>query len=232
MPDPDGRQKVVALVPAAGRGERLGADEPKALVGVGGEPLVRRAVRGLLASGVVDFVVVAASSELLGNFAVCLAEFGERCQIVPGGAERGSSVRNALAAVEPGSVEFVLVHDAARAFTPVGVIRAVVDGLAAGADAVVPGLPVTDTVKEVDDAGTVTGTVARESLRLIQTPQGFTESVLRRAYELRTGAVTDDSRLAELLGVEVRTVLGHPHAMKITTPFDLLVAESILAAGP
>lgn len=230
MPDPDGRLKVVALVPAAGRGERLGDDVPKALVEVGGEPLVRRAVRGLFTSGVVDAVVVAANPEALDAFAACLAEFGERCAVVPGGEDRSASVRLALQAA-PGRFDAVLVHDAARAFTPVDVVRAVVEALAAGAQAVVPVIPVADTVKVVDADGVIAATPDRSSLRAIQTPQGFAEPLLRAAHNAGASA-TDDATLVEQLGTPVHTVPGHPHALKITTPFDLRVAESILAAQP
>lgn len=218
-------------MPAAGRGERLGAAVPKALVAVGGEPLLVRAVRGLFASEVVDAVVVAATPEQLDTFAAALAEFGERCRVVPGGEDRTSSVRRALEAVAPGSFDAVLVHDAARAFTPVDVVRAVVEALAAGAQAVVPVIPVADTVKVVNADGIIVATPDRSSLRAIQTPQGFAEPLLRAAHNAG-GSATDDATLVEQLGTPVHTVPGHPHALKITTPFDLRVAESILAAQP
>lgn len=215
-------------MPAAGRGERLGAALPKALVSAGGEPLVRRAVRGLLASGVVDAVVVSANPELLDDFVACLTEFGERCRVVPGGNDRTESVRRALDAAGAGRFDAVLVHDAARAFTPPEVTRAVVEALAAGAQAVIPVIPVADTIKAVDPEGVVTATPDRASLRIVQTPQGFAEPVLRAAHVDAAGA-TDDAVLVERLGVTVHTVAGHPHAMKITTAFDLRVAETILA---
>lgn len=218
-------------MPAAGRGERLGLAIPKALVTVRGEPLLARAVRGLLASGVVDAVVVAAPPDRIDYFAAQLRGFGDRCRVVPGGDDRTESVRNALLAVKPGSFDAVLVHDAARAFTPAAVMHAVVDAVAAGAPAVVPVIPVADTVKVVDDTGVITETPDRAQLRVIQTPQGFTEGVLRAAYDAAgTDGATDDAGLVERLGTPVRTVPGHPHAMKITTPFDLRIAEAILAA--
>lgn len=195
---------------------------------VGGIPLLTRAVRGLLDSGVVDAVVVAAPPDRVADFTAALQPFGDRCRVIPGGEERTSSVRFALDAVDPGSFDAVLVHDAARAFTPADVIRAVVDALAAGAQAVVPALPVADTLKSVDADEVVTATLDRSQLRAIQTPQGFAEPVLRAAY--RAAAVaTDDAALVELTGVKVHTVPGHPHAVKITTPFDLRVAEAVLA---
>lgn len=122
----------------------------------------------------------------------------------------------------------MLVHDAARAFTPASVISAVVAAVSAGAPAVVPVLPVTDTVKRVDSAGVVVATPDRADLRIVQTPQGFLVDVLCRAYDAYPDdATTDDAGLVERLGVPVATIPGHPHAMKITTPFDLAVAEEL-----
>ncbi|MFL6144017.1 MAG: 2-C-methyl-D-erythritol 4-phosphate cytidylyltransferase [Labedaea sp.] len=233
---------VVALVPAAGRGERLGGSVPKALVPVRGEPLLVHAVRGLHLAGCVDAVVVAAPSSDVDTARAALARAGVDALVVPGGTSRTHSVRLALAAaaaaldtVGPAEPSIVLVHDAARAFTPAEVIRAVVAAVAAGAPAIIPVLAVADTVKQVDAAGVVTGTPNRACLRVVQTPQGFAAETLRRAYAAlaedaeRAGAdLTDDAGLVERLGVPVGTVPGHPHAMKITTPFDLAVAEAVL----
>lgn len=216
--------RTVALVPAAGRGERLGADLPKSLVPVGRVPMLSRAVRGLLASGCVDRVVVAAPPDQLR--AVTELVGGKRVQVLEGGADRTASVRLALRAAE--DADTVLVHDAARPFTPASVISAVVERLREGAQAVIPVLPVTDTVKRVDDADLVTETVDRSSLRAVQTPQGFAAEVLRAAYAHDGGALTDDAGLVERMGTRVRTVPGHAHAMKITTRFDLAIAESVL----
>lgn len=191
--------------------------------------MLARAVRGLLESGSVGFVVVAAPPDQVEAFADAVAVFGERCRVVAGGADRTQSVRLALASVPPGSCDAVLVHDAARAFTPPEVISAVVDAIADGARAVVPAVPVADTVKIVDDSGLIAGTQDRTALRAVQTPQGFTEDVLRAAYAAGFDAATDDAGLVERLGERVHTVPGHHHAMKITTAFDLAVAEAILA---
>lgn len=218
-------------MPAAGRGERLGAGIPKALVPVGGRSLLAHAVAGLLASGVVSRVVVAAPPAELAAVADAVAEFGPDVQVVPGGAERTDSVRVALDAALAGDPEtdIVLVHDAARAFTPISVIREVVAAVAAGSAAVIPVLPVVDTIKQVDAEEQVIGTVDRSALRAVQTPQGFAVDVLRRAYAAGAGIATDDAGLVERLGETVRTVPGHPNAVKITTPFDLAIAEAVLA---
>src|SRR2546428_36662 len=157
---------VVALVPAAGRGERLGGSVPKALVPVRGEPLLVHAVRGLLASGCVDRVVVAAPASDVDTADRVLA--GLDAVTVPGGLSRTESVR--LAMLAAGEATIVLVHDAARAFTPPEVIRAVVEAVKGGAPAVIPVLPVADTVKRVDAAGVVVATLDRSALRIVQTP--------------------------------------------------------------
>lgn len=219
---------VVALVPAAGRGERLGGSVPKALVPVRGEPLLVHAVRGLLCSGCVDRVVVAGPVPHLDTAAAALAWAGAGARVVPGGASRTQSVR--LALDEAGDPAIVLVHDAARAFTPAEVVNAVVAAVRAGSPAVIPVLPVADTVKRVDASGVVLDTPDRSRLRVVQTPQGFVADVLRRAYDAYPeDSTTDDAGLVERLGVTIATVPGHPYAMKITTRFDLSVAEAVLS---
>ncbi|KAA2262358.1 2-C-methyl-D-erythritol 4-phosphate cytidylyltransferase [Solihabitans fulvus] len=224
---------VVALVPAAGRGERLGFGIPKALVPVDGVPLLVRAVRGLLAAGCVRHVVVAAPPTDLDTVTAALAEVGAAADVVAGGAERTDSVRLALefALRTFPDTRVVLVHDAARAFTPPEVVRAVVDAVLGGSPAVIPVLPVADTIKQVDADGVVIATPDRSALRVVQTPQGFDADVLRRAHVTCDGPATDDAGLVERLGVPVSTVAGHPNAMKITTRFDLAVAEAILSRG-
>ncbi|UZJ26698.1 2-C-methyl-D-erythritol 4-phosphate cytidylyltransferase [Rhodococcus antarcticus] len=217
---------MVAVVPAAGRGLRLGADTAKALVPLRGVTLLRRCVDGLLDSGVVDLVVVVAPAELVET---ARAELPPEVVVVPGGLERSDSVRAGLdeAARRAPGAEHVLVHDAARALTPAALVGDVVAALRAGAVAVVPALPVTDTIKAVDAAGVVTGTPERASLRAVQTPQGFTVEVLRAAHAGALAA-TDDAALVERAGSTVHTVPGHPLAFKITTATDLALAAVLL----
>jgi 2-C-methyl-D-erythritol 4-phosphate cytidylyltransferase len=174
-------------------------------------------------------VVVAAPLSHVDIMRSALADAGAEALVVAGGADRTESVRLALAAAlgESPDVSIVLVHDAARAFTPPELIRAVTAAVAAGAPAVVPTLPVADTVKRVDANEIVTETVSRADLRAVQTPQGFALDVLQRSYAAADAAHTDDAGLAERIGVPVSTVPGHPAAMKITTPFDLAVAEAV-----
>ena len=185
--------------------------------------MLHRAVRGVQASGVVEHVVLSVPAGLVDQVR---SDFPE-VTVVPGGAQRGDSVRAALAAAPAADV--VLVHDAARCLTPPTLFVSVVEAVLAGARAVVPGTPVTDTIKSVDPAGVVTGTVDRTRLRAVQTPQGFDFDVLTSAYAGADGDFTDDAGLVESQGVAVHTIAGDPLAFKITTPWDLRLASWLLA---
>lgn len=216
--------RTVAIVPAAGSGERLAAGVPKAFVGLAGKTLLEHALARLRASGAVDEVVVAVPP---GRTDEAVLILGPNVTVVAGGASRAESVRLALGAT--GSPEFVLVHDAARPLTPPTLIARVVAALRAGHGAVVPGLPLTDTVKAVDADGVVLGTPERAGLRAVQTPQGFATDLLLRAYQRAgTASFTDDASLVENIGGQVQVVDGDPMAFKITTPLDLLLAEAVL----
>lgn len=214
---------TVAVVPAAGSGERLAAGAPKAFVNLGGRPMLEYVLRGLRDSGVVDHVVVAVPPNRTDEAKLV---FGGDAVIVAGGSDRAESVRLALAAV--GDAEFVLVHDAARPLTPPSVIVRVVHALQSGHLAVIPALPVSDTIKAVDANGVVLGTPERSGLRAVQTPQGFRTELLRRAYERAAGLFTDDASVVEATGTPVQVVDGDPLAFKITTPTDLLLAQTLL----
>jgi len=149
--------------------------------------------------------------------------------VVAGGAERGDSVSAGLAALDA-SVDLVLVHDAARCLTPSAVFARVVAAVEGGAVAVVPGIPVIDTVKQVDASGRVVATPDRASLRAVQTPQGFRRDVLTRAHAVSSEA-TDDAGLVERLGEPVLVVEGDRLALKVTTPDDLEAATRLLASS-
>lgn len=217
---------VIAVVPAAGSGERLAAGIPKAFCEIAGRTLLERAVAGLLESGVVDHVVVAVPADRIDEAKRVLAG---RATVVAGGPDRTRSVDLALAAL-PVAAAHVLVHDAARALTPPTLIARVVDALRAGHDAVVPALRLHDTIKAVDANGVVLGTPEREGLRAVQTPQGFATDLLLRAYRAGAGVAgfTDDASLVEHVGGQVQVVDGDPLAFKITTQLDLLLAEAIV----
>jgi 2-C-methyl-D-erythritol 4-phosphate cytidylyltransferase len=226
--------RTAALVPAAGRGERLGPGAPKALRSIGDIPILVHAVRSLIDCGRVGIVVVAAPPDGVAGVAALLAPLGGIVRVVAGGATRQHSVSLALDAV-PEHVDVVLVHDAARALTPPALVAAVADAVAAGHDAVIPVLPVADTIKAVDGADKVTATVDRSTLRAVQTPQGFRRSLLVKAHavagtpEHEAAAATDDAGLVEQLGAPVHVIPGHHEAFKVTTPFDLILAEAVWA---
>jgi 2-C-methyl-D-erythritol 4-phosphate cytidylyltransferase len=219
---------TVAVVPAAGSGERLAAGVPKAFYQLDGRTLVERAVEGLLKSGVVDRVVVAVPADRTDRAKLIL---GRDATVVAGGANRVESVARALeAAADPEIPDFVLVHDAARALTPPDLIIRVVELLRAGHQAVIPVLPLSDTVKVVDANGAVLGTPERAGLRAVQTPQGFATGLLLRAYQQAgTADFTDDASLVEHIGGQVQVVDGDPLAFKITTKLDLMLAQAIVA---
>lgn len=198
----------------------MGLNRPKAFVTLQGRSLLERAVDGLLASGAVDEVVVMVPADLVDDARALVP----RARVVVGGAERTDSVRAGLAAA--GDADLVLVHDAARPLTPGPMIHRVVAALREGASAVIPVLPVADTIKRVDAGGAVAATVDRADLRAVQTPQGFTAQALRAAYDAAPNeSATDDAGLVERAGGTVATVTGDPLAMKITTAFDLRIAE-------
>lgn len=219
--------KTVAIVPAAGAGVRLGAGIPKAFAKLAGTPLVVRAIDGLAASGAVDAVVVAVPADRTDEAQLVLSGGKLPVHVVAGGTERSDSVRNALDSIS--DAEYVLVHDAARPLTPPSLIARVVDALRAGHSAVIPALPVVDTIKAVDANGVVLGTPDRAGLRAVQTPQGFAVDTLRRAHQRSAGLeYTDDASLVEHIGGQVQTVEGDPLAFKITTPLDLQLAHMVL----
>lgn len=222
--------RTAVLVPAAGRGERLGPGAPKALRTLGGVPMLVHAVRALAGSRVVDLVVVAAPEDSLDSVAAMLDEqgLGADVSVVAGGDTRQDSVARALLTL-PSDVDIVLVHDAARPLVPEQVVTSVVAAVAAGHPAVIPVLPVVDTIKEVDESAMVVRTVDREVLRAVQTPQGFQRAVLQQAHAESDLGTTDDAGLVEKLGVPVFCVAGHEEAFKVTRPIDVVMAEAILA---
>lgn len=232
-PSPEGGFAVVVV--AAGSGTRLGHGIPKALVALDGRPLLEHALQGIRDAGLTGPVLVTVPA---GDTELSAAARAHGARPVTGGETRAESVRAALAELArtaPGCTA-VLVHDAARCLTPPEVFRTVVERLRAGARAVVPVLPVADTMRRVDDAGRSLGTVDRTVLRAVQTPQGFDLALLRavnrNAAEAGTdpGAVTDDASLVEAHAPDttVLTVPGHEHAFKITRPLDLVLAEAVL----
>ncbi len=221
------RGDVAVLVPAAGSGVRLGPGVPKALRLLAGEPLLVHAVRRVAAAPSVRLIVVAAPAAEVTAVRELLAPVAPVI-VVPGGAERQDSVAAALAAV-PDDVDIVLVHDAARALTPPGLVESVAAAVRSGHPAVIPAQPVVDTIKEVGTQERVLGTVDRSVLRSVQTPQGFRRDVLAAVHEAASAAHTDDAGMVEKAGLPVVCIPGSDLALKITRPLDLVLAEALLA---
>lgn len=217
---------IAGVVVAAGSGQRLGAQRPKALIEVGGRPLWQWAVQALLAGGCQRVVVVTPPQFPLPRPSGGIAT-------VPGGATRQQSVWRGLNALADGAPEVVLVHDAARALTPPDVVRRVLDAVAAGYLAVAPVVAVADTIRQLraDDTSVV---VDRSALRAVQTPQGFAFATLWAAHEAAASGdllATDDVSLCERQGIAVHLVDGDAAAFKITTPTDLAMANALAARG-
>ncbi len=217
---------AVALIVAAGRGERLGLDRPKALVSLAGRPMWQWSAEALRAVPAIDEIVVALPPDHLDD-----APGGTT--VVAGGGVRSESVRAALAAC--GAGDPVIVHDAARPLASPELFERAVDELErSGADAVVAAAPVSDTIKEVgEDGRTVARTLTRSRLWAVQTPQVFRRASLERALneasaELLASA-TDDAWLIERAGGTVRVMPSEPSNMKVTSEADLHVAERLLA---
>ncbi|WP_448262348.1 2-C-methyl-D-erythritol 4-phosphate cytidylyltransferase [Microbacterium aurum] len=222
--------RVAIIVVAAGSGVRLGADAPKAFVGIDAHTVLRHALEGVFA-GPAAQVVIVAPTERTGDALTEAHEAAGRRRdlvtVVAGGATRQESVAAGLSAVWP-DVEFVLVHDAARALTPASVFTRVVEALEAGQDAVLPVLPVIDTIKRVS-GDAVVEPVDRAELAAAQTPQGFRRRMLDHAYASAAADHTDDAALVQAAGGHIATVRGDERAFKITTAADLERARLLLA---
>jgi 2-C-methyl-D-erythritol 4-phosphate cytidylyltransferase len=221
---------AVAIVLAAGSGERLGLDRPKAFAVLEGRSLLARAVASACGSASVSSVVVVAPPGWEDLARATVEPLGADA-VVTGGPSRQASVRAALAAI-PIESPAIACHDAARALALPALFDAVLAALP-GWDGVVPVVPVADTVKRIE-GGRVVSTEPREALALAQTPQAFLPGALREAHARaeRDGAeVTDDAAALERAGFRVRAIPGDPGNVKITTPEDLARAEARLAAG-
>jgi 2-C-methyl-D-erythritol 4-phosphate cytidylyltransferase len=211
---------VWAILAAAGRGERLGLDRPKAFARLNDRPLLAESLERLDASEWIEGIVVAAPPEWEEPCILVAEEVaaGKVTETVTGGESRTESVRRALGEV-PGEATVVLVHDVARPLVTEEIIERVVAGLGGGWDGTIPGLPVSDTVKRVEGEA-VTETIDRDGLFVVQTPQAFLAAVLRRAVE-GDAEGSDCAALVEAAGGRVRVVAGDPRLLKITEPADL-----------
>ena len=218
--------RVGAVVVAAGLGTRfLGGGPPKQYRDICGEPMLLRALRPFLAHPRIHQVIAV----LPADDSLSTPPWLEELPVVrvSGGPQRSDSVRNGLAALEE-SIRTVLVHDGARPLLTSLLLDRVI--AASGEEAVIPVIPVTDTVKEVDADGRVIQTVPRERLWRVQTPQGFPADTFRRLHGEAAAAgfaPTDDAGLFERYGLPVRIVEGDPANIKVTTQMDLIVAEAL-----
>jgi 2-C-methyl-D-erythritol 4-phosphate cytidylyltransferase/2-C-methyl-D-erythritol 2,4-cyclodiphosphate synthase len=228
---------AAVVIVAAGSGTRLGRERPKAYVECAGRTILERSLRTVLTLAEPVQIVVVAPSELVDEtVALCRAASGaDDVAVTAGGATRQESVARGLALLAP-SVDTVLVHDAARALTPVEQFERVIAAVRSTGGGVVPGLPVTDTIKRVEADGAILETVDRSLLAAVQTPQGFPRALLDAAYADAEAEHTDDAALLAAHGRGSVVVAGDPLAFKITTPWDLSRAEQLLvppvAAAP
>jgi 2-C-methyl-D-erythritol 4-phosphate cytidylyltransferase len=226
-------KKTVALVPAGGAGARMGGRQPKQYRALGAAPILVLTLRALARCRLLDGLVVAAPADRVEATRELLRRFRvpRVLGVVPGGALRQDSVREALQAAPPGTA-WIVVHDAVRPFVTPDLIERVL-AAARVPGAATCGWPVRETVKRVRDS-VVEGTLPREGLWLTQTPQAFRRELLREAHEkaLRDGFEgTDDAMLVERLGGRVAMVEGLPQNLKITTPDDLKAARAWVGGG-
>ena len=219
---------VWAVLAAAGRGERLGSDRPKAFARLGGRPLLAESLERLEESGWIDAIVIAAPPDWEEPSILVAEEIAATkvSSAVTGGESRSESVRLALEEV-PGDAAVVLVHDAARPLLPEEVIERVLTPLSEGWDGVVPAVPLADTVKRVE-GDRVVETVPRDDLVAVQTPQAFLADALRRAVSGDVSAATDCASLVESQGGRIKVVEGDRHLLKVTDADDLALVESWL----
>jgi 2-C-methyl-D-erythritol 4-phosphate cytidylyltransferase len=220
---------ALAILVAAGRGERMGAGQPKAFLAVGGEPMLLRAARAFSAAPSVGGIVAVVPPDRIGVAREMLGGVRKLREVLAGGERRQDSVLSGLQAVPPGFDGVVLVHDAARPLVEVELIEAVVRA-AAETGAAVPVLGLVDTVKRIRD-DRVVDTLDRTTLATAQTPQGFRVDVLHRAYKnaFRDGVtLTDEAMAVERRGEPVAAVAGSARNRKLTTPEDLAWAEDLL----
>ncbi len=225
---------IVAIIPAAGKGTRLGAEVPKQFLEIAGAPVLIHTLRRFEACESIGAMIVALPADTLESFAQSLPSYGftKPIRLVPGGQERSDSILNALEAAREFAPDFVAVHDAVRMFVTPAQIAATIDR-AREVGAAMLALPATDTIKEVEN-GVIVGTIDRRRIWRAQTPQVFGYDLLLRANRearaagLSSALTTDDALLVERLGQPVAVVEGSASNIKITTPEDLALAEKLV----
>lgn len=228
--------QVGIVIPAGGRGTRFGGGTPKQYLLLAGEPIIIRTIRTALAAEHVCAVVIAAQTSEFAHLTSLIEHHGivdARVVLTEGGSERYESVARGLTHPSLDPADVILVHDAVRPLASTSLFDRVA-AEAAVHGAVVPVIPVADTLKRVDAEGSIIETIDRSAVRRAQTPQGFSASLIRAVYAeaLHTGVGgTDCASLCESGGLPVRTIQGEEHNLKITTTFDLAVATMVLGSN-
>ena len=224
----------IAIIAAAGSGTRMASDRPKQFLQLAGTPIIFHTLAPFEECESIQEVIVVLPAEESAAFLSLAGKRGLRklSRVVPGGTTRADSVKRGLMAVRPATAGIVAVHDGVRPFVTVEEIESVVKAAEASGAAILVA-PVTDTIKQVNGC-CVVSTLERRDLRRALTPQCFRYELLRDAYEhadVNDPSLTDESALVEKIGVPVRTIEGSSRNIKITTPQDLLIAESFLKGG-
>lgn len=220
--------RAALVVPAGGAGRRMGGVH-KPFVALDGEPLLLHALRPFLGIHAIEWVVIALPADVAADPPAWLRDLDPRIRIVAGGSERGASVQNALVEV-PAEADVILIHDAARPLVTADVIERALAAAARGLNAVVA-VPVTDTIKEVDEGGRIIGSPDRRTLWAAQTPQAFPRAAIADAYARAAHegvSATDDAALIARYGGTVIVIEGDAANIKVTTPADLDVAVALL----
>ena len=224
----------VAIIAAAGQGNRMGGERAKQFLELAGIPIIIHTLRAFERCEVIQEIIVVLAAQEAAGFLSLAGKFSLQkvASIVPGGSTRAASVLHGLQAVRPATAEIVAIHDGVRPFvTPDEITRTV--NAAELHEAAVLVAPVTDTIKEVED-GRVRGTLTRSQLRRALTPQCFRYSLLRQAYEqadVMNPGLTDDSALVEAIGIRAVIVAGSSRNIKITTPEDLAIAQVLFRSN-
>jgi 2-C-methyl-D-erythritol 4-phosphate cytidylyltransferase len=229
--------EIIAIVPAAGLGKRFDASKRKTFVNVNGVPLLICTLKRLHGEhSITEIVPVLSQEDIEKGFELVKEhELNKIKRIAPGGKERQDSIYNALRLLEETGIDLygnsrVLIHDGVRPVIPEGMIEKLMDG-AGDVDGVIPGIPVKDTIKEVDTNDIVISTLNRENIRAVQTPQVFSFNIIKKAYDRAYEEgfyATDDAALVERVGGNVKIIEGSPFNIKVTTPEDLEMVEYLL----
>ena len=229
--------KIIAIVPSAGLGKRFDPSRRKTFVSINGVPLLICTLKRLHSEALIGEIIPVIRKEDTEQFIDMVKDYhlDKIKRVAPGGPERQDSIYNALKLIEEDGMDiyrnsYVLIHDGVRPYVPEGMIDTLMKEIK-DVDGVIPGVPVKDTIKEIDGGGIVVSTLNREKVRAVQTPQFFSFSAIKKAYDkaYEDGFyATDDAALVERTGGRVRIIAGSPFNIKVTTPEDLKMVEYLL----